>query len=151
MTTRTHNIWGVWGRLNISRTIVSHLTLINDWTKGHTTCRWLQRWQLFGSRVVNSLVNFRIVLSYMGKIGVGMASDHIMDAMMLFYTHSSSLVVSLDCIWISQRKVLPWRMSTRLVPCVRLVVVQKKKKKHVYLSYTFHVYQTVILETPLIP
>jgi len=74
-------------------------------------------------RVVNSLVNFRIVLSYMGKIGVGMASDHIMDAMMLFHTHSSSLALSLDGIWISQRKVLPWRMSTWLVSCVRLVVV----------------------------
>ena len=56
----------------------------------------------------------------MGKIGVGMASDHIMDALMLFYTHSSALAVSLDCIWISQRKVLLWRMSTRLVPYVRL-------------------------------
>ena len=81
-----------------------------------------------------------------------MASDHIMDALMLFYTHSSSLAVSLDCIWISQRKVLPWRMSTRLMPCVRLVVVQKKKKKYVCLSsYTFHEYQTIILETSLIP
>jgi hypothetical protein len=59
----------------------------------------------------------------MGKIGAGMASDHIMDAMMLFHTFSSSLAVSLDGIWISQRKVLPWRMSTRLVPCIRLVVV----------------------------
>jgi len=105
---------------------------------------------LFGSRVVNSLVNFRIVLSCMGKIGVGMASDHIMDAMMLFHTHSSSLAVSLDGIWISQRKVLPWRMSTWLVPHVRLVVVQKKKKHVCISSYTFHVYQTVILETPLI-
>jgi hypothetical protein len=52
----------------------------------------------------------------------------------------------------TQRKVLPWRMSTQLVPCVRLIVVQKKKKKkHVCISsYTFHLYQTIILETPLI-
>ena len=140
MATRTHNNWGVWGRLDISRTIISHLTLISDWTKG------------FGSRVVNSLVSFRIVLSCMGKIGVGMASDHTMDAMMLFHTHSSSLAVSLDGIWISQRKVLPWRMSTWLVPYLRIIVVQKKNKKHVCISsYTFHEYQTVILETTLIP
>jgi hypothetical protein len=41
-------------------------------------------------------------------------------------------------------------MSTQLVPCVRLVVVQKKKQICLS-SYSFHVYQTVILETPLIP
>jgi hypothetical protein len=97
------------------------------------------------------LVSFRIVLSCMGKIGAGMASDHTMDAMMLFHTHSSSLAMSLDDIWISQRKVLLWRMSTWLVPYVRLIVVLKKKK-HVCLSfYTFHVYQIVIPGTPLIP
>ena len=72
---------------------------------------------------MNSLVSFRIVLPYIGKIGAGMASDRTMDAMMLFYTHSSSLAVSLDGIWISQRKVLLWRMSTRLVPYVRLIMV----------------------------
>jgi hypothetical protein len=77
---------------------------------------------------VNSLVSFRIVLSYIGKIGAGMASDHTTDAMIHFHTHSSSLAVSLDGIWISQRKVLLWRMSTQLVPYVRLVVVLKKKK-----------------------
>jgi hypothetical protein len=64
----------------------------------------------------------------MGKIEVGMASDHTMDAMMLFHTNSSSLAESLDGIWISQRKMLLWRMSTWLMPCVRLVVVLKKKK-----------------------
>jgi hypothetical protein len=124
--------------LNLFFDVISHLTLINDWTKGHTMCRWLQRCLLFGSRIVNSLVSFRIVLSCMGKIGAGMTSDHTMDAMMLFHTHSSSLAVSLDDIWIYQRKVLLWRMSTWLVPYVRLVVVLKKKKKHVCLSsYTF--------------
>ena len=105
-----------WGRSPCSLPWVSRVVppTISDWTKGHTTCQWFQRWMLFGSRVVNSLVSFIIVLSCMGKIGVGM---------MLFHTHSSSLAVSLDDIWISQRKVLPWRMSTWLVPCVRLVVV----------------------------
>jgi hypothetical protein len=128
------------GRLNTSRTIVSHLTLISGWTKGHTMCRWLLRWLLSGSRVVNFLVSFRIVLSCMGKIGARMVSDHTTDAMILFHTHSSSLAVSLDGMWISQRKVLLWRMSTRLMPCVRLVVVLKKKKHVCLYSYTFHVY-----------
>nr|AWA44887.1 UPI0001A87829 related cluster [Saccharum spontaneum] len=127
VTAHTYNIRGVCGRLNNSRTMVSHLTLISNWIKGHTMCQWLQRWLLFGLRVVNSLVSFRIVLSCKGKIGLGMSSDHTMDAMMLFHNCSSSLAVSLDGMWISQRKVLLWRMSTWLVPCTRLIVVQKKK------------------------
>jgi hypothetical protein len=40
----------------------------------------------------------------MEKIGAGMASDHTMGATMLFHTHYSSLRVSLDGIWISQRE-----------------------------------------------
>jgi hypothetical protein len=79
----------------------------------------------------------------MEKIGADMASDHTMGATMLFHIHYSSLRVSLDGIWISQREVLLWRMSTRLVPCVRLVVIPRKKKQ-VYFSLYYHVYGTTL-------
>jgi hypothetical protein len=73
-----------------------------------------------GSELLGQFQN-SIVLH--GKIGAGMASDHTTDAMMLFHTNSFSLAVSLDGIWISQRKVLLWRMSTQLVPYIRLIVI----------------------------
>ena len=106
MTTHTHNILGAWGRLNTSRTTMSHWTTLtsigvldqrtyNVPTASEVAIVWIE-----GSKLLSS----RIMLSCMGNIEVDTSSDHIMDAKMLFHTLYSSLGVSLGGIWTFQKR-----------------------------------------------